>query len=71
MVEEAEEFAEEVELKKDAVEREKLQVESKKYQVLRCGKILPLYVTKHHIVIIYQRAFGIKSTRTSCISCCD
>jgi murein DD-endopeptidase MepM/ murein hydrolase activator NlpD len=32
---EAEEFAEEVELKKDAVEREKQQVESKKYQVLR------------------------------------
>jgi murein DD-endopeptidase MepM/ murein hydrolase activator NlpD len=32
---EAEEFAEEVDLKKDAVEREKQQVESKKYQVLR------------------------------------
>ena len=32
---EAEEFAEEVESKKDTVEREKQQVESKKYQVLR------------------------------------
>ena len=41
---EAEEFAEEVESKKDTVEREKQQVESKKYQVLRarqnCSKFI-------------------------------